>query len=262
MNEQFVELSWAESRIAVVTITREKSLNALNPEVLDQLEAALNEIESRSDARVGIVTGQGAKAFVAGADISVIHQVESTAEARAFAERGQRLFQRFNQSRVVFIAAINGYALGGGMELAMALDFRIASATARLGQPEINLGIIPGFGGTQRLSRLVGPSRALWMAASGEPVSARTAEAMGLVDVVVEPELLTEEALKRASTLASKAPLALAETKRLVTASRDWVLDEGLVNEAEAFARLAVSDDGREGTRAFLEKRAPEFRGS
>ncbi len=262
MDEQFVELAWPEPEIAMITITREQSLNALNPVVLDQLEARLNEAEGLPAAKVGIVTGQGSKAFVAGADISVIHHVSDATQARAFAERGQALFQRFAESRIIFIAAINGYALGGGLELAMALDFRIASETARLGQPEINLGIVPGFGGTQRLSRLIGPGHALWMIASGEPLTARTGETLGLIEAVVEPAALMEEALKRARILAAKAPLALRECKRLVAASRDSSLPGGLAIEADAFARLAVSDDGREGTRAFLEKRKPEFRGS
>ncbi len=261
MADQYVQLQWVEPGIALLTITREKSLNALNSEVLDQLEASLNVVEDSPEARVVIVTGQGQKAFVAGADIAAINQAPDLEHAHHFAERGQKLFHRFQTSRVLSIAAINGYALGGGMELALALDMRIAAESARLGQPEINLGIIPGFGGTQRLARLVGSGRALWMIASGEPVLAGDALTMGLVDGVVPLDSLMEECLRRARILAKQAPLALVESKRMVVGSRDWEVRTGLDAEAEAFARMVVSKDGREGTRAFLEKRAPEFRG-
>ncbi|NMP21457.1 enoyl-CoA hydratase/isomerase family protein [Sulfobacillus harzensis] len=261
MAETWVRSELWEPGIYVLRIQREHALNALNEQVLDQLEETLNALESKADARVVIVTGAGSKAFVAGADIGAIHGIPNHAAAEQFAERGQRLFQRFQDSPLIFIAAINGYALGGGMELAMALDMRIASKTARLGQPEINLGIIPGFGGTQRLSRLVGPGRALWMVASGEPVTANDAQALGLVDAVVEADELMAECMRRARTLAAKAPLALKAAKQMVAGSRDWTLAEGLAREATAFAQLAVSDDGREGTAAFLEKRQPQFRG-
>ena len=262
MAEQYVQLKWVESGVALVTIARERSLNALNSEVLDQLEASLDVIEANPEARVAVVTGQGNKAFVAGADISAINQAVDEEQARGFAERGQKLFQRFQTSRVLFIAAINGYALGGGMELAMALDIRVAAESARLGQPEINLGIIPGFGGTQRLTRLIGYGRALWMIASGQPVLARDALEMGLVEAVVPLDSLLDECLARARELAKKAPLALAECKWMAVGSRDWDITMGLKKEAQAFARLAVSGDGKEGTRAFLEKRSPEFRGN
>lgn len=261
MGERLVTLEWEQPGVAVLTITREKAMNALDAEVLAQLEGHLDAIEREAQARVAIVTGQGERAFVAGADIAAIQAVADEAQARAFAERGQQLFQRFEQSRVIFIAGINGYALGGGLELAMAMDFRIAATSARLGQPEINLGIIPGFGGTQRLTRLVGVGRALWLIASGRPVTAEEGRAMGLVEMVVEPQGLLTECLTLARELAQKAPLALAETKRLVRSSRDWPLGVGLDEEARAFAALAISEDGREGTRAFLQKRAPVFRG-
>lgn len=261
MSEAWVAHEQLEPGIFVLRIQREKALNALNGEVLDQLEGALDALENEAAARVVIVTGQGARAFAAGADIEAIHHIPNEAAARQFAVRGQRLFQRFQESRLIFIAALNGYALGGGLELAMALDMRIAAETARLGQPEINLGIIPGFGGTQRLPRLVGPSRALWMVASGEPLKAAEAAAAGLVDAVTAPDELMNECLRRARILAGKAPLALAAAKRLVVQSRDWPIDQGLAAEAEAFSALGVSADGREGTAAFLEKRPPVFRG-
>jgi enoyl-CoA hydratase len=261
MGEQLVDVRWVEPGVAVIEIQRESHMNALNCEVLDHLEEALDTVEGRGEARVAVVTGQGTRAFVAGADIGAIHRIEDGAHAQAFAVRGQLLFQRFQQSRIIFIGAINGYALGGGMELAMALDMRIAAETAKLGQPEINLGIIPGFGGTQRLSRLVGPGMALWLVASGKPVDASEARALGLVDWVVPPAALLDECLARARELAGKAPLALAEVKRLVAHSRDWHVMDGLAEEARAFSQLAVSQDGREGTKAFLEKRAPKFHG-
>ncbi len=261
MNDVWVSLEQVEPGVQRLRIERERALNALNADVLDQIEAALDRAEADPASRVLIVTGQGTKAFVAGADIEAISRVDNEAAALAFAERGQRLFRRFEESALITMAAINGYALGGGLELAMALDFRIAAQTARLGQPEINLGIIPGFGGTQRLSRLVGPGQALWMISSGEPVTAEEAKALGLVDVVVPADALMEECLRHARTLAAKAPLALAAAKRLVLGSRDWPLENGLHREAEAFSQLAVSADGREGTQAFLEKRAAKFQG-
>ena len=261
MSDMWVSLEQVDEGVHRLRIERERALNALNADVLDQIESALNRIEADASSRVLIVTGQGTKAFVAGADIEAISRVDNEAAALAFAERGQRLFRRFEESSVITIAAINGYALGGGLELAMALDFRVAAQTARLGQPEINLGIIPGFGGTQRLSRLIGPGQALWMIGSGEPVTADEAKSLGLVDVVVPAEELMDECLRRAHVFAQKAPLALAASKRLVQGSRDWPLENGLHREAEAFSNLAVSLDGREGTRAFLEKRSPKFQG-
>ena len=261
MSDVWVTLEQVEAGVHRLRIERERALNALNADVLDQIEAALDRVEADQSSRVLIVTGQGTKAFVAGADIEAISRVDNQAAARAFAARGQRLFQRFEESSIITIAAINGYALGGGLELAMALDLRIAAHSARLGQPEINLGIIPGFGGTQRLSRLVGPGQALWMISSGEPVTAEDAKALGLVDMVVPADTLMDECLRRAHILAEKAPLALAASKRLVMGSRDWTLESGLNQEAEAFSRLAVSADGREGTQAFLEKRPPKFQG-
>lgn len=261
MKEALVEVQWVEPGIALITIKREKALNALNKDVLDQLEQAIATVESEPQARVAIVQGQGERAFVAGADIAAIESLQGQDQALQFAGRGQAVFQRFSDSRIIFLAAINGYALGGGLELAMALDIRIACESARLGQPEINLGIIPGFGGTQRLARLIGPGRALLMIASGEPIKAAEAYAMGLVDVLVSADRLLEECVARARTLNQKPPLALAQAKRLIAGSRDWQLDQGLLEEREAFARLAVTEDGREGTRAFLQKRHPEFQG-
>lgn len=261
MSTSYVVTESIEPGIAIIRITREKALNALNSAVLDELENALDQAEHDESLRVVIVTGEGEKAFVAGADIDAIHQISDRIEGGQFAERGQTLFARFGQSPLIFIAAIHGYALGGGLELAMALDFRLASNRARLGQPEINLGIIPGFGGTQRLSRLIGEGRALWMICSGEPVNAEEARVMGLIDTVVAADGLMDEALRRARILAQKAPLALRACKRMVRQSRDWSLEQGLHQEALAFADVAVSEDGREGTRAFLEKRSPVFRG-
>lgn len=262
MGESWVSTEELESGIYLLRIEREKALNALNPIVLEQLGEALTRLEEDASVRVVIVTGQGSKAFVAGADIGAISQVSDRHRAQMFAEMGQRLFTRFRHSRLIFFAAINGYALGGGLELAMALDFRVAAESARLGQPEINLGIIPGFGGTQRLGQLVGVSEALWLIASGEPIEASTAKALGLVNEVVAGEQLIEECLKRARILVGKPPLALEECKRLVYGNLTWHEAEGLEEEARSFSRLAVSDDGRAGTQAFLQHRKPVFRGS
>lgn len=261
MSEKWVHLETLSSGVVGIRIAREGALNALNTGVLDQLEEIVEQCEDSPEIRVAIITGSGDRAFVAGADIAAISQIPDAMAAELFATRGQHVFERLAQSRIFFIAAINGYALGGGLELAMALDLRIASDKAHLGQPEINLGIIPGFGGTQRLSRLVGPGRALWMVASGEPVTAEEAQRIGLVDYVVPHERLMEDCLARAGVLASKAPLALHAAKRLIRESRDWPLEEGLLEEAKAFSHLAVSEDGREGTQAFLNKRQPTFRG-
>lgn len=256
-----VEMEQIEPGIAVVRIARESALNALNHQVLAGLEKALDELERDESARVVIVTGKGSKAFVAGADIDVIHALPDAEKARQFAAYGQHVFERWAKSRVISFAAINGYALGGGLELAMALDIRVASERARMGQPEINLGIVPGFGGTQRLPRLVGEGRALWMILSGDPIKADEAMAIGLVDAVCPGDRLLEEVIQRARILAAKAPLALSQAKRLVRGCRDWALHEGLDQEAQGFSEVAFSEDGREGTEAFLEKRPATFHG-
>lgn len=258
-----VEVEKVESEgFAILWINREAALNALNQEVLTALSNQWQSLEDQEAIRVVIVSGRGSKAFVAGADISAIHRSTAEGGAEEFSDVAQKLFQRIAASRLVSIAAINGFALGGGLELAMALDMRIASSSARLGQPEINLGIIPGFGGTQRLPRLVGQGRALWMILSGEMVSADEAYAMGLVEAVLAPDELLAVARLRAKQLAQKAPLALREAKRLVHHAGDWDLEQGLRNETEAFSRIAQTHDANEGTAAFLQKRAPRFRGN
>lgn len=258
----WVETEYTDIKgVAVVWINREKSLNALNRDVLMALDDAFRQLENQNENRVVVVSGRGERAFIAGADIEAIHAVKTGEEGRALAELGQRVFQRIAESRLISIAAINGYALGGGLELAMALDLRIAAEEARLGQPEINLGVIPGFGGTQRLPRLVGEGRALWMILSGEAIDARTALSYGLVDAVVPRTDLMQESLRRAGILSSKAPLALCGAKSLVRATNDLPLSHALEWEAERFGRLAVSRDGKEGTEAFLAKRSPQFLG-
>ncbi|MDA8193847.1 MAG: enoyl-CoA hydratase-related protein [Thermaerobacter sp.] len=252
----------AGEAIAFLWINREPALNALNAEVMTALEKSWRILEQDDSVRVVAIFGRGSKAFVAGADIAAIHSLTDGDAAFRFSAEGQAIFQHIGQSRLVSMAAINGYALGGGLELAMALDMRIAADTARVGQPEINLGIVPGFGGTQRLARLVGAGQAMWMILSGEMMGAEEAFAAGLVDAVVPAAQLYDEVLRRARVLAAKAPLALREAKALVRGARDWPLSAGLAAEAESFRRIAGSADAREGTAAFLEKRTPHFRGA
>lgn len=255
-----VKIEPAGPGVAVLWIDRPQALNALNEETLFGIKEAFEALEQDPGMRVVVLSGRG-KAFVAGADIAAIHDVKDEQEGTKLAQLGQTVFNHLAKSPLVVIAAINGYALGGGLELAMAADIRLAADSARLGQPEINLGIIPGFGGTQRLARLIGEGRSLWMILSGEPVDAQTAWQLGLVDAVVPLENLMAEALRRAEVLAKKAPLALKAGKAMVRRALDVPLDQGLLAESQAFGRLAASHDGREGTEAFLQKRAAAFRG-
>jgi enoyl-CoA hydratase len=247
---------------AVLTISRPEALNALNPAVLDELERAWAALEDDQRVRVVVLTGAGDRAFVAGADIAAISQIGSAAEGERFARRGQAVLDRIAQSRLVSIAAINGYALGGGLELAMACDLRIAADSAEVGQPEILLGVIPGFGGTQRLARLAGPGAALWWILTGERVTATEAWRLGVIDRVVPRAELMEAALSLARKLAERAPIALALAKRAVREGLRGDLPTGLDLEAALFGLTAATADAREGTRAFLEKRAPRFQGA
>jgi enoyl-CoA hydratase len=246
---------------AVLTINRPEALNALNPAVLDALDQAWSDLEADEGIRVVVVTGAGDRAFVAGADIAAINRIGSAAEGERFARRGQAIFDRIARSRLVSIAAINGYALGGGLELAMACDLRVAADSAEVGQPEILLGVIPGFGGTQRLPRLAGSGAALWWILTGDRVAANEAHRLGVVDRVVPKMELMTVALDLARRLAERAPIALALAKRAVREGLQGDLATGLDLEAALFGLTAASEDAREGTRAFLDKRPPRFRG-
>lgn len=249
-----------ENGVATVTVNRPEKLNALSGAVILELRDAFERIAGTAEIRGAIVTGAGEKAFVAGADISELEKL-SPAEARDFATRGQRVFRLLETSGKPSAAAVNGYALGGGLELAMACTVRFASENARLGQPEVKLGIVPGYGGTQRLPRLVGRGRALEMLLSGEPVAADEALRIGLVNAVVpQAELLAYSRAWLAKVLAN-GPVAVALAMEAVDAGMEAGLEEGLRLEAAAFGLTAATDDRREGTRAFLEKRHPVFAG-
>jgi enoyl-CoA hydratase len=246
--------------IALVTVNRPDKLNALSAGVIADLRQAFERIAAEPEIHAAILTGAGEKAFVAGADIQELASL-SALEAQEFARRGQLVFRMLETSRKPYVAAVNGYALGGGLELAMACTVRFASENARLGQPEVKLGIIPGYGGTQRLPRLVGRGRALEMLLSGDPVTAAEAHRIGLVNAVVpQAELLDFSRAWLAKVLAN-APTATGLVMEAVDVGLNAGLEEGLRFEAAAFALSATTEDGREGTRAFLEKRKPSFAG-
>jgi len=250
-----------EDGVAVLTVNRPKVLNALNAQTLDEIAEAVAEVAADAAVRVLVVTGAGDRAFVAGADIREIEALESGVDATAMALRGQSVFASLEQLPKPVIAAINGFALGGGCELALAADLRIAADSAKLGLPEINLGIIPGYGGTQRLARRVGPGAAKRMIFTGDMVDAAEALRLGLVDQVVPAAELSDAAAKLAAKLAAKAPLALALAKRSVDDGLDVDLDRGCALEAANFGLACGTADRAEGTRAFLEKRPAQFQG-
>ena len=247
-------------RIATITVNRPDKLNALNDATLTELERAIEA--ARADSAVGaiLLTGAG-RAFVAGADIKEL-QSKAGAEAYALARRGQAIFDRFETSPKPVVAAVNGFALGGGCELAMACHVRIASEQAKFGQPEVKLGTIAGYGGTQRLPRLVGKGRALQLLLTGEIIDAAEALRIGLVNQVVAPDALIETTRKLIAQMLANGPLALARSIEVVNRGADVALAEGLALEARAFGELAATDDMREGTSAFLDKRPPKFRGA
>ncbi|MCC6215755.1 MAG: enoyl-CoA hydratase/isomerase family protein [Polyangiaceae bacterium] len=247
--------------VAVVTVNRPEKLNALNATVLRELEAAVAALAAGPEpARCVVLTGAGEKAFVAGADIAAMSAM-TVAEARAFSEAGHRVGFALERAPFPVLAAVNGFALGGGLELALACDFIYASDRARVGQPEVNLGLVPGFGGTQRLARRVGIARARELIYSGDPIDAARALAIGLVNEVVPHGDLQSRARARAAELAAKAPLAIATAKRALLCGPETDLPTACELEATSFAALFASEDTREGTRAFLEKRPPTFRG-
>jgi enoyl-CoA hydratase len=245
---------------AIVTINRPKVLNALNTQTLDELRRAILELKQDEGVRVVILTGAGEKSFVAGADINEL-AVQTPTSGREHALAGQHVLDLIENMGKPVIAAINGYALGGGCELAMACTIRIAADTAKLGQPEINLGIIPGYGGSQRLPRLVGKGRALELLLGGEQISAQEAHRIGLVNRVVPAGELMAEAKKLAATLAAKAPIAVRYILEAVHQGLEMPLAQAQNVEATLFGLLASTDDMREGTAAFLEKRKPAFKG-
>jgi enoyl-CoA hydratase len=259
MSYETITLNVAD-RIATLTVNRPDKLNALNNKVIAELGEAIDTLRADRDVGGIILTGAG-RAFVAGADISELEQVAGDS-AEALAKRGQSVFSRFETSPKPTIAAVNGFALGGGCELAMACHVRIASEQAKFGQPEVKLGLIPGYGGTQRLPRLVGRGRALQLLLTGEMVDAHEALRIGLVNRVVTADELLAAANAMMRAMLSNAPLALAACVNAVNDGADASLDAALLLEASSFGELGATEDKREGTRAFLEKRAPKFTGA
>ena len=250
-----------DENIAVITVNRPQVRNALNVATLRELGEALDELAVDPAVRAIVLTGAGDRAFVAGADINELRALGSSQEAEAFAQHGQGVFYKIEQIDKPVIVAVNGYALGGGCELALAGDIRLAADTARFGQPEINLGIIPGFGGTQRLSRAVGKSAAKLLILTGEMIDAQEALRLGLVDRLYPLAELLPAAKALAKALAAKAPVALALAKRAINLGLETSLERGLGLEVALFGQVCATEDRLEGTSAFLEKRQPSYKG-
>ena len=247
-------------RIATITVNRPDKLNALDDRVIGELGIAIDSVRDNADVGGVILTGAG-RAFVAGADITRLEKYGAVA-AKALAQRGQEVFRRFETSPKPTIAAVNGFALGGGCELAMACHIRVASESAKFGQPEVKLGLVPGYGGTQRLPRLVGKGRALQLLMTGEMIDAQEAFRIGLVNRVVPAAELLTAATTMLQMILANAPLAVAHCIEVVNAGYDLPLSDAMTLEATAFGLLAATDDKREGTRAFLDKRAAKFTGA
>ena len=245
--------------ILTITINRPDKLNALNRDVFSELDKVTDEIQNDPEIRSAIITGAGQKAFVAGADITEFNGLNKD-EAIALAKRGQHIFLKIENSAKPIVAAVNGFALGGGCELAMACHFRIASGNAKFGQPEVNLGLIPGYGGTQRLTQLIGKGRAIELLISGNMIDATAALQYGLVNYVVPAEELLHKATGILSVINTKAPLAIAACIRAANAVYDETKD-GYATEINAFGECFATEDMKEGTSAFLEKRKAEFMG-
>ena len=246
--------------IAFITINRPDVLNALNIETVDELRRAALELRHDNEAKGIIITGAGEKAFVAGADISELRDLGPEG-AKQYSLRGQHVLSIFENMQKPVVAAVNGFALGGGCEFAMACHIRIAAENARFGQPEVKLGVIPGFGGTQRLARLVGKGRAMQLCLTGEMIDAQEAYRIGLVNKVAPAESLMEEAENLLRTIMKQGPAAVAQTIEAINRGLEVDLATGLNIEAILFGLSAAGEDWKEGTSAFLEKRIPDFKG-
>ena len=247
-----------KDKIAIVTLNRPDKLNALNAKTIDELDAVFDELNS-DEVFVIILTGSGGKAFVAGADISELNKLD-TVSAKEFAERGQAVFSKIQNFDKPVIAAVNGFALGGGCELALACHIRIASDNAKFGQPEVNLGIIPGYGGTQRLARIINTGRAVEYILTGDMIDAKEALRIGLVSHVFPQSELLSNANEMAKKIAGKGQQAVRLALKAINAVNEVSLKDGLKLEASLFALCCGTEDFKEGTSAFLEKRKPEFK--
>jgi enoyl-CoA hydratase len=250
-----------DGAIGIITLNRPNVLNALNSKVLSELSQALDAFEGETEIRAVIITGSGEKAFAAGADISELNAIDTSEQGAQAARYGQKLTLRMEGIRFPIIMAVNGFALGGGCELAMGGDIRIASENAKFGQPEVNLGLIPGYGGSQRTTRLVGRGMAMYLCLTGETIDAQEALRIGLVQRVVPLADLITEAKRIAGAIASKAPLAIAACKQAINKGAHLSLADSLELEALAFGKVVTTEDFKEGTSAFLEKRKPQWKG-
>lgn len=246
--------------MATITINRPQAMNAMNEETIPEILSRLEDAEKDENVRVIVITGAGEKAFCAGLDLKPMRDI-NVIKAVEMSRRGQKLTLAIEEVGKPVIAAINGYALGGGLELAMACDIRIASEKARIGQPEVNVGLIPGWGGTQRLPRLVGKGIAKELIFTGKMIDAKTAERIGLINVVVPPDELMSTVEELTKVIMSKPPIAIRLAKELINSSIETDQGTGLVHEAEAFGILSSTEDYREGVSAFIEKRKPEYKG-
>lgn len=260
MSFENILLEVVEQGVYLLTINRPKSYNALNAATLDDIYSASQVIAADPEARAVILSGAGDKAFVAGADIKEMQNLTGI-EAQRFSAKGMHAFRALELLDVPVIAAVNGFCLGGGCELAMSCDWIIASETALFGQPEVSLGVTPGFGGSQRLTRLIGRPRAMELLLTGNNIKAEQAERWGLANHVYPADELMAEALKLAKTIAGKGPLAVKMTKQLVQRGQDLELDAACVMESQAFGLAFSTEDQSEGMTAFVEKRAAEFSG-
>ncbi len=250
----------SEDGIATITFNRPKALNALNNALLNEFSRALDEISANEDMRVLILTGAGEKAFVAGADITELAKFNAL-EAKIFSKKGQDVIGKLQTLSIPVIAAVNGFALGGGSEITLSCDFIYASETATFGLPEISLGIIPGFGGTQRLPRLIGPNMAKEMIFTGKMIPAAEAREIGMVNKICPPASLIEEVRKTAKMIASKGKASLRAAKQAINSGLNADIVTGCNIECDAFALCIASEDAKEGTAAFLEKRKAVFKG-
>lgn len=249
-----------ENNILIITINRPEKLNALNKTVLDELDQVIQTVYDDHKIKASIITGQGNKAFVAGADISEFIEIGDE-QGVALAKKGQQIFFKIENCTKPVVAAVNGFALGGGCELAMACHFRLASDNAKFGQPEVNLGLIPGYGGTQRLTMLVGKGKAMELIMSGNMIDATEAKTLGLVNYVTTPENLLEKTKEILNIILTKSPLAVSKIISAVNTFYDFDKD-GFAEEIKLFGEVFASNDKKEGTTAFIEKRKPVFKGN